>query len=176
VKALTLTAPWGTLVAFGEKKIETRSWGTRYRGPLAIHQAAGAAPVGGERGLRDLIETEPFASVLRACLSGYTAEERAADLPRGAVVAVTNLLAVVPTEGNLARTLDVHAGELRSLGLNPPGWISPHEDDFGDFSAGRYAWLLERRFNLYDGVRCRGALGLWTVPADVERELGPEST
>ena len=34
VKALTLTQPWATLVAIGAKRIETRSWSTRYRGPL----------------------------------------------------------------------------------------------------------------------------------------------
>jgi hypothetical protein len=37
MKALTLIQPWATLVALGEKQIETRSWDTKYRGPLAIH-------------------------------------------------------------------------------------------------------------------------------------------
>ena len=39
MKALTLTQPWATLVAIGAKQIETRSWRTFYRGPLAIHAA-----------------------------------------------------------------------------------------------------------------------------------------
>lgn len=39
MKALTITQPWATLIAIGAKKIETRSWLTRYRGPLAIHAA-----------------------------------------------------------------------------------------------------------------------------------------
>jgi hypothetical protein len=39
MKTLTLTQPWATLVAIGAKKIETRSWNTNYRGPLAIHAA-----------------------------------------------------------------------------------------------------------------------------------------
>ena len=37
MKALTLWQPWATLIATGKKQIETRSWPTRYRGPLAIH-------------------------------------------------------------------------------------------------------------------------------------------
>ena len=41
MKALTLTQPWATLVAIGAKRIETRSWRTSYRGPLAIHAAKG---------------------------------------------------------------------------------------------------------------------------------------
>jgi activating signal cointegrator 1 len=41
MKALTLTQPWASMVADGLKQFETRSWGTRYRGPLAIHAAKG---------------------------------------------------------------------------------------------------------------------------------------
>src|SRR5258708_5270609 len=39
VKALTLWQPWASLIAVGAKTIETRSWSTSYRGPLAIHAA-----------------------------------------------------------------------------------------------------------------------------------------
>lgn len=37
MKALTLWQPWASLVALGVKTIETRSWSTSHRGPLAIH-------------------------------------------------------------------------------------------------------------------------------------------
>lgn len=37
MKAITLWQPWASLIACGAKTIETRSWGTPYRGPLAIH-------------------------------------------------------------------------------------------------------------------------------------------
>lgn len=37
MKALTLHQPWASLIAAGVKTIETRSWSTRYRGPLAVH-------------------------------------------------------------------------------------------------------------------------------------------
>ena len=36
MKALTVYQPWASLIALGEKKIETRSWPTNYRGPLAL--------------------------------------------------------------------------------------------------------------------------------------------
>lgn len=39
MRALTLWQPWAQLVALGHKRIETRSWGTNYRGPLVIHAA-----------------------------------------------------------------------------------------------------------------------------------------
>lgn len=37
MKAITLHQPWASLVALGVKSIETRSWSTNYRGPLAVH-------------------------------------------------------------------------------------------------------------------------------------------
>jgi len=39
MKAISLWEPWATAIAIGAKKIETRSWATSYRGPLAIHAA-----------------------------------------------------------------------------------------------------------------------------------------
>jgi activating signal cointegrator 1 len=43
MKVLTLHQPWASLVALGVKTIETRSWSTKYRGPLAIHAAGTTA-------------------------------------------------------------------------------------------------------------------------------------
>ncbi len=37
MKAITILQPWASLIACGAKKIETRSWSTKYRGPLAIY-------------------------------------------------------------------------------------------------------------------------------------------
>ena len=40
IKAITLWQPWASCMALDLKKNETRSWGTDYRGPLAIAAAA----------------------------------------------------------------------------------------------------------------------------------------
>lgn len=37
MKAITILQPWASLIACGAKRIETRSWSTKYRGPLTIH-------------------------------------------------------------------------------------------------------------------------------------------
>lgn len=37
MKVISLLQPWATLAVIGQKKIETRSWSTKYRGPLLIH-------------------------------------------------------------------------------------------------------------------------------------------
>ena len=37
MKALTIKQPWAHLITIGRKTIETRTWYSSYRGPLAIH-------------------------------------------------------------------------------------------------------------------------------------------
>lgn len=37
MKTITILQPWASLIACGAKRIETRSWSTKCRGPLAIH-------------------------------------------------------------------------------------------------------------------------------------------
>ena len=53
IKAITLLQPYAALVAIGAKTIETRSWYTPYRGPLAIHAGKG-------RDFLYLCQSEPF--------------------------------------------------------------------------------------------------------------------
>ncbi len=40
MKVLSLREPWASLITEGKKQIETRSWRTRYRGPLYLHASA----------------------------------------------------------------------------------------------------------------------------------------
>lgn len=47
MRAITLWQPWASLIAIGAKTIETRSWSTAYRGPLAIHAGATLAGIAG---------------------------------------------------------------------------------------------------------------------------------
>lgn len=65
-------------MALGEKRIETRSWATKYRGPLAIHAAKGGL---GVRELNAFVLSEPL---LKTALMGQT-------LTAGCIVAVVNL-------------------------------------------------------------------------------------
>lgn len=41
VKALCVRQPWAHLLVTGVKPVENRTWGTKYRGPLAIVASAG---------------------------------------------------------------------------------------------------------------------------------------
>jgi activating signal cointegrator 1 len=139
MKALTLMQPWASLVATGAKRLETRSWQTRYRGKLAIH-AAKAFPTNA----RQLCRQEPFRTVLAQ--AGISGPEQ---LPTGAVLATCELVTIV--RGGRPAALAVAA-------LLP---VSPHELWFGDFSPGRYAWVLDEVQALLEPIPARGALGLW---------------
>jgi hypothetical protein len=82
----------------GYKRIETRSWSTRYRGLLAIH-AARLFPVRA----RELCLVEPFRSAL-----GYPGEE----LPIGAILAICQLVdCVLITPDNLPTEPELSFGD-----------------------------------------------------------------
>ena len=152
MKALTSTQPWATLVAIGAKKIETRSWSTPYRGPLAIH-AAKRIP----KEYDSLWLDEPFLSVLHsagivsispsdllAVFGGGTKYQLHADkLHLGCVVATCKL------------------ARIDKIGDGYWKYITRNERAFGDYTAGRFAWVLEDIQSLPEPIPARGALGLW---------------
>jgi hypothetical protein len=144
VKALTLTQPWASLVALGAKRIETRSWWTRYRGPLAIHAAKGF-PNGA--GARSICMKQPFRHTLLE--AGYHLGEMHT-LPLGVVVATCRLADCIRL-GNSDRQFNAI---LDHYGAH-------HEDDFGDYTPGRYAWILADVCRLPEPIPARGFQGLW---------------
>lgn len=152
MKALTLTQPWASLVALGEKKIETRSWQTHYRGPLAIH-AAKTFGKGGEKDIRAMFEQFPeFEIVLGK--HGWGLNE----LPRSALVATCNLVGIVSTQNLAKQTYHEWTGPDGRLYRFD---LTDNEYTFGDYSVGRYAWLLSDVQRLPVALSASGALGLW---------------
>ncbi len=84
MRALTLHAPWAWLVP-DPKSIETRSWGTRHRGWLAIH-CSSAYPKHAKEAAR-----QPM--IYRALSTLFESRAR----PTGAIVAVVRLIGCIPT-------------------------------------------------------------------------------
>ena len=135
IKVLSLWQPWATLMANGDKTIETRHWSTNYRGPLAIHAAKRIVPVS----------------------EGVQAYERLAvrkidpaSLPRGAVVVIVDLLDVVPVE---------ELSPWQSGGLYH---VTKAEQALGNYAPGRYAWITRLRAELPEPIPLRGSQGLFT--------------
>lgn len=140
MKALTLTQPWATLVAIGAKRIETRSWRTPYRGSLAIHAAKGFPKWAKE-----------------TCSEPEFARELGSDrLPLGVVIATCRLISCIPTrelQQNRVIEVDYLAGCDDFL-------LDDRERTFGDYSPGRWAWLLAD-IQRCDPIPATGALSLW---------------
>ena|ERR1700679_2578027 len=134
MKALTLWQPWASLIAMGEKKVETRCWQTKYRGPLAIHAAAKSPP---EWLGRSRLSSE-FASASRLCLPARVRRK----LPAGVVLCVVHLI-------------DIQEAALVAADL------TPQERIFGNYQAGRYAWFLELVEVFPDPVPAKGNRLLW---------------
>ena len=140
VATLTMTEPWGTLVASGAKRIETRSWLTTHRGPLAIHLAR-TLPAAASA----LCDQQPFQTALAA--AGYRRSTEHHDqsnpwqLPLGRVVAITWLETVER--------------------LAPNATVEELERSFGNFAPGRYAWHFSTIYRLTRPIAARGSLGVW---------------
>lgn len=133
MKALSLWQPWATLLCAGIKIYETRSWQTRYRGPIALHAAR--LPV--ERALRETPPEKVLA--MRRALAPVSFSQ----LPTGCILGVAELAGCLPVDEAFAAAL--------------PG----DERYFGDFSPGRFAWVLQNVQMLPQPIPARGWQGLW---------------
>lgn len=138
MKIISLLQPWATLVVIGAKKIETRSWNTKYRGPVLIHASARM-----NKGQKEMTFSEPFATALKGI----------EELPLGRIVGMANLKTTFDT------TSFVYA---MNLGLAVPGYDGSWETEshFGDYSAGRFGWRLSDPVSFLNHIPWKGQLGV----------------
>jgi hypothetical protein len=185
MKAITILQPHASLIAVGEKRYETRNWPTKYRGPIAIHAGQRPMPIiGGYTGdtflyaLFDAFgehhryDTESEAD----CISRITEQ-----LPYGKIVAVAELVgcAQIATEHGIPKIYRswLPLPESGATGADP-AWYSPANEGyewlFGDWTPKHYAWELSNVCALPEPLPCWGRQGLWTVPPEIETEIGRE--
>ncbi len=147
IKALTLRQPFASLVALGEMWIETRDWLTPYRGPLAIHSRREFSR---EDAIFTVTQPEVAGTLVRHGLKG------SGELPLGAVIAVARLVDVVPMD-------KIDRAWITQPDRAEPGRyvISEKDQAFGDFSAGRYAWILSDVKRLPKPVPAAEEPALW---------------
>lgn len=143
MKAITLHDPWGWAIREGFKRFETRSWKPRQCPPfdLAIHVGARIPAYARE------IATyhEPIAAVLRQCAYDI-------DAPihwLGCIICIVQVVAYHPTADACAK-----------------GLINPDEREWGDYSAGRWAWEFSQVRPVDPPIPARGYQFLWD--ADLE--------
>ena len=115
MKAITIRQPHVELIMRGIKLYETRSWSTKFRGPLAIH--AGVA-----------LDRDAAAR-----FAGFVPSE----LPTGCIVGAVELVDCVPAD-------------------------TVNDQQFGDFSSGRWAWVLRNPVRWSHPIAAKGKLGFWS--------------
>lgn len=197
-RALTVRQPWASLIALGVKTIETRSWSTAYRGPLVIHAGQRRPTVAEACALNEqwkdcpvqvdeynltsgcdlaLIVRDDDAESMFEPGAWTTANTSSEWMPLGAVVAVVDLVDVVPIiDGSLGWTEDsdtppaaVVVSWCSAALLVDTREIGPFPDltdqlPFGDFTPGRFAWLLDNVRPIDPPIPAKGRQGLWRYP------------
>jgi hypothetical protein len=150
VRAITLWQPWASLIVCGTKKIETRSWSTKIRGTVAIH-AAKKVPLEAIQ----LLATKAFQEGLKILLPINMKYIIMEFLPRGKVIGTVDIIDCVEIVGKLKNgyPLVVFKSEVKSI-------VGP-EVLFGDFTRGRYAWILENPVMFEKPIPAMGSQGFW---------------
>jgi hypothetical protein len=176
MKAISLWQPWASLIACSAKPFETRSWAPP-RGmigqTIAIHAAkkidkgaidfAEALMYGQydhHRGLAERIE-----ATWGDCPDEMMGTFGMASMPIGCVVCTATLDAAFEL-GELAERTSVPAAQVvkRLTSRAMPPCFTVRIDDFGDYAAGRWAWLLRDIKPLSPPPHAIGRQGFFELP------------
>lgn len=145
MKVITLQDPWASLIRLNEKKIETRSWKTNYRGPLLIH----ASKKSDAKNLK-LAWDDPFYSSLsmqRSIVNGIPKFE----YYPGCIIAKCNLV----------DCLEIVLQSYFDARLENRQKVQGNEFHFGCYDPGRFAWILEDIEPLEKPIPAKGYQRLW---------------
>ena len=142
MKAITLWQPYASLIVTGAKRIETRSWNTNVRGRVAIHaaQKRDAASL-------ELMYSDPY---FQEGLKEYDKCGRGkvwiADINAtfGCVIGIVEIVDSYP--------IDIFIGTK---------YDTPAERAFGDWTSGRWGWILKEPIMFDEPIPAKGSQGIW---------------
>lgn len=140
MKAITIWQPYASLLAVEEKKYETRSWATSYRGPIAIHAA--------KRPVRQIMDA----------LAHGTADQRQAALLMERLCRRIGGVDHLHTGEVVGMARMVRCNAIDEAFISK---LTPQELALGDFTPGRYAWEFEEMVFLDHPLPATGKQGLW---------------
>jgi hypothetical protein len=148
MKVISLWQPWASAIPMGLKTIETRSWVTNYRGPLAIHAAKTKDGLNPNRFSDDtlfqILQTMKF----------YGADIK--KLPFGAIIATAELVDCIEIPNHRADYIYLQSKDLRT-NID----VYSREILFGDYTPGRFAWILSDIRALEKPILAIGQQGFW---------------
>lgn len=149
IPVLPLWQPWASLVAIGAKTIETRSKPTKVRGRIAIHACVTRKGFPIEpRNNGEFVIGDYVVELWRQVGARMRRDGVITPMPFGAIVATANLVDCVPINPDdefrgrdaVFRYTEGHA--LRSIRGAVPIDVTD-QLPYGDFTSGRWAWILE---------------------------------
>jgi hypothetical protein len=151
MKAITIHDPFASAIAFGIKQYETRPRKTNHRGLLAIH----AGKTFNQHGL-DSVDRTLWSDHIKLPLTRRYSGVSEKDFPKGAIVAVVELVDCILIDQDLIDS------------------IGPHEASLGHWDIGRYAYKLENIQALKLPVPTKGFQGLWNVSEELEQLINEQ--
>ena len=165
IKVLSILQPWASLSVLGHKKIETRSWNTKYRGELYIHAS--------KKWTQQLYDT-----IIDIGAGKYLAESgfvfthinkgvMSTNIPLGAIIGKVDLIETFNLDIVQLDTIINHSEELYGL-ENVKDIKTFHdavkkEEAFGDYSENRFGWLLANPVMFDKEIPAKGQLGIWNT-------------
>ena len=136
MKAISLLQPWASLVVMGIKTIETRSWNTKFRGEILIHSSLGKSG--------KIFSTEyPFKKFIKDFDL----------LPFGKIIGSVTITDVIPIANLFMNDENINK-------------LTFEEKAFGDYSDGRFAWLLDDPRIFKKPLPARGMMSIWEYPGE----------
>ena len=128
MKVLSLTEPYATLIKNGNKKVETRSWKTSYRGELYIHASSTKIS-------RETKQNDELMNLVKDNSMNY-----------GNIICKCNLVDCI-------KMTKEYVEDMRKN----------HYQEYicGEYSEGRYAWILENIKILDKPISAKGHLSIW---------------
>jgi activating signal cointegrator 1 len=137
MKVLSMIQPWASLFVLREAKYETRTWRTKYRGPLAIHTSKKI-----DKAVCNHVAIQKLLGK-----HGYTQE----NLPTGKIIAVCKLV----------NCLQVIEKNPTWAVLEDGQTVSGNNYFLGDFTVGSFAWEVQDMEMLEEFIPAKGHLGIW---------------
>lgn len=171
MKTLTLYQPWASLKACDAKKYETRSWETKYRGPILIHAALKRPP------RQEDLDWEVFNAMTTALGRRYGAcrynwhlggtrmnpdgTDNGFDIPLGSIIAIAELVEYWKITDRYY-TIHPNVRDARCIEVgNKKGNVEGDEILFGDWTPGRFAWQFANMTILKKPIPAKGMQRLW---------------
>jgi hypothetical protein len=176
MKAISLWQPWASLIACGAKPYETRSWAPPREligQTIAIHAAKkidkDAAAMATDLMYGQFDNHGGLAERLEATWGDIPDEMMGkfghTFMPVGCVVCTARLDAAFQLGERASGTAMPSASVVRRVTSRVmPDCFTVRYDDFGDYAAGRWAWLLRDVKPLIPPTPAKGAQGFFELP------------